>query len=626
MKQKILFLFISMTFLSFVSVERKDIITIFMIGDSTMANKSIRHDNLERGWGQMLPGYLTEDVRVDNHAMNGRSSLSFINEGRWDTVVSKIKKGDYVFIQFGHNDEKPATNLHTVPGGTFDDNLRRFVNETRAKGAYPVLFNSIVRRNFPPGGTSEHQGSYLKEGDLLVDTHGEYLVSPRRVAKEMNVPFIDMNKLTHDLVSGMGREESKKLFMWVPKGIYKFSPQGKIDNTHLNIYGGRVLAGIAISEVAKAVPALAPFIRYYDYVVAKDGSGDFFTIREAVCAALEKSKGGIVNILVRPGQYDEKVNISNAGISIIKQTGVITDDFGFSNGIYVTNYKGNKECAISYTYDDGLEEHYTLVFPEMEKRNIKGTFWIWGKCIENESEMQGKPRITWEQIKEMASSGHEISNHSWSHKNLTKLTLDELKMEIEKNDSAIFEKTGIRSRTFCYPFNAFNDTVLQLASKNRVATRTRQYALGTQSTPNNLEQWVNDLLLAGAWGVAMIHGISYGYDAFTSSGILWEHFDKVEARRDKIWVGTFKEVASYIEERNSVRLDFREEGNRVFIKPTLSRDKEIFNQPLTMAVDKPEVKKLSVRQNDKEIAVEFVDNKALFDFDPFGGVITIDFN
>ena len=111
--------------------------------------------NLERGWGQMLPGFLTDDVRVDNHAMNGRSSLSFINEGRWDTVLSKLKSGDYVFIQFGHNDEKPAEKLHTVPGSTFDGNLRRFVRETREKGAHPVLFNSIVRRNFPPEGATE---------------------------------------------------------------------------------------------------------------------------------------------------------------------------------------------------------------------------------------------------------------------------------------------------------------------------------------------------------------------------------------------------------------------------------------------------------------------------------------
>ncbi|WP_373736676.1 GDSL-type esterase/lipase family protein, partial [Bacteroides heparinolyticus] len=96
-------------------------ITIFMIGDSTMADKDLTGGNPERGWGQMLPGYLSEEIRVDNHAVNGRSSKSFIDEGRWDKVLSLVKKGDYVFIQFGHNDEKTDPKRHTdAGGGSFD--------------------------------------------------------------------------------------------------------------------------------------------------------------------------------------------------------------------------------------------------------------------------------------------------------------------------------------------------------------------------------------------------------------------------------------------------------------------------------------------------------------------------
>lgn len=124
----------------------KPVITIFMIGDSTMANKKIDGGNPERGWGMVLPGFFSEDIRIDNHAANGRSSKSFISEGRWEKVISKVKKGDYVFIQFGHNDEKADSTRHTDPGSTFDEILRRYVNETRAKGGIPVLFNSIVRQ------------------------------------------------------------------------------------------------------------------------------------------------------------------------------------------------------------------------------------------------------------------------------------------------------------------------------------------------------------------------------------------------------------------------------------------------------------------------------------------------
>ena len=157
-----------------------------MIGDSTMANKKLDGGNPERGWGMVLPGFFSEDIKIDNHAANGRSSKSFISEGRWAKVISKVKKGDYVFIQFGHNDEKADSTRHTEPGTTFDDNLRRYVNETRAKGGIPVLFNSIVRRNFvqpqdasiakdvrrTPGETKQP-----KEGTVLFDTHGAYPVS-----------------------------------------------------------------------------------------------------------------------------------------------------------------------------------------------------------------------------------------------------------------------------------------------------------------------------------------------------------------------------------------------------------------------------------------------------------------
>ena len=87
----------------------------------------------------VLPGFFSEDIRIDNHAANGRSSKSFISEGRWEKVISKVKKGDYVFIQFGHNDEKADSTRHTDPGSTFDENLRRYVNETRAKGGIPVF-------------------------------------------------------------------------------------------------------------------------------------------------------------------------------------------------------------------------------------------------------------------------------------------------------------------------------------------------------------------------------------------------------------------------------------------------------------------------------------------------------
>ncbi len=364
----------------------KPVITIFMIGDSTMANKELAGDNPERGWGQMLPGFLSEGIKVENHAVNGRSSKSFIDEGRWDIVVSRIKKGDYVFIQFGHNDEKDDPKRHTDPGLSFDANLVRFVNETRAKGGIPVLFNSIVRRNFGLPASNAIK-SAIRQDDIrkninqdtaykainktlsakevkLIDTHGAYLNSPRNVAKELNVPFVDMNKMTHDLVEGMGAMESKKLFMWIPANKYLACPKGREDDTHLNIHGGRIVAGLAMDAIAKAVPELAKYVRHYDFVVAQDGSGDFFSVQEAINAVPDFRKNMRTTILVRKGVYYEKLIIpeSKINVSLIgQQDAVISyDDYADKKNIFGEK-KGTSGSSSCYIYaPDFYAEHITF--------------------------------------------------------------------------------------------------------------------------------------------------------------------------------------------------------------------------------------------------------------------------
>ena len=362
MKNRLLLLFIVFILFSAFRAD-KPVLTIFTIGDSTMANKNLYGGNPERGWCMVLPGFFSEDIRVDNHAANGRSSKSFISEGRWAKVISQVKKGDYVFIQFGHNDEKADSARHTDPGTTFDDNLRRFVNETRAKGGIPVLFNSIVRRNFvQPEDASiatdarraPGEQELPKEGNVLYDTHGAYLDSPRNVAKEMGVAFIDMNKITHDLVQGLGPAESKKLFMFVePEKVPAF-PKGREDNTHLNVYGARTIAGLTVDAIAKEIPELAKYVRHYDYVVAQDGTGDFFTVQEAINAVPDFRKNVRTTILVRKGTYKEKIIGGSACI--------YSDDSAylwFSGGMrktYALQYPGI--LAVWKALDDAKQRGY----------------------------------------------------------------------------------------------------------------------------------------------------------------------------------------------------------------------------------------------------------------------------
>ena len=245
--------------------------TFFVIGDSTAANKDTTGGKVERGWGMMLQNCFDADyIVVDNHAVNGRSSKSFLDEGRWDKVLSKIRPGDYVIIQFGHNDEKAQPERHTDPGSTFDENLARYVRETREHGGIPVLMNPVVRRNFlvkAPVIADDEQlrtstfsdGTKMVEGDTLIDTHGLYRVAPRNVARLMNCHFIDANQITHDLEQGLGREASKKLHMWFRPGEEPSVPQGKQDNTHYNIYGAQVVADLLADALCEEIPLLKAY-------------------------------------------------------------------------------------------------------------------------------------------------------------------------------------------------------------------------------------------------------------------------------------------------------------------------------------------------------------------------------
>jgi pectinesterase len=246
--------------------------TIFIIGDSTAAKKDLSKGSPERGWGMALQCYFDEAfIRVDNHAVNGRSSKSFIGEGRWQKVLDKLQPGDYVVIQFGHNDEKPGETRHTDPGSTFDYTLAKYVRETREKGGIPILMNPVVRRNFAKKqvssvgddeslrNTTFKDGANIQEGDSLVDTHGLYAVAPRDVAQRMNCLFVDANKITHELEQSLGVEKSKKLHMWYKPGEHPALPNGRQDNTHYNIYGAHQVAKLLADALCEEIPLLSKY-------------------------------------------------------------------------------------------------------------------------------------------------------------------------------------------------------------------------------------------------------------------------------------------------------------------------------------------------------------------------------
>jgi lysophospholipase L1-like esterase len=254
-------------------------VTIFLIGDSTCADKPL-NDNPERGWGQLFPSFLNDDINVENHAVNGRSTKSFINEGRWKVVCDRMKPGDYVFIQFGHNDSKQNdTTRYAEPHTTYKNNLIRFVNETRAKGAIPVLLTPVNRRKFDDKGKFE-------------DTHGDYPVVVREVSKEMNVPLIDVHAKSMKLFSELGPDKTAGFFLFgVPSDTYKALPKGNGDNTHFTHDGAIEISKLVVEGIKELkldlvkyllpVPKFSNIARgkvvgldyYYNHEIKKDKDG-----------------------------------------------------------------------------------------------------------------------------------------------------------------------------------------------------------------------------------------------------------------------------------------------------------------------------------------------------------------
>lgn len=249
MKKVLIISLLFITLSSFIYQERK--IRIFIAGDSTAQTYKPEKDGLIRGWGQMLPEFLSDNVEVINHAMGGRSTKSFIDEGRWDKLLSEVNEGDYVFIQFGHNDSSKKPERHA----SYEDykkNLIKFIEETRAKGGIPVLLTSVVMRTF-------------KDGVLVDDRLKGYPAMMRQVAKEYNVSMIDVNLRTRDFITLLGDKASIPYYRWVEPGEDPTKPEGLKDDTHMMEKGARKVAYFVAEGIKELnLPTLSENINLMD--------------------------------------------------------------------------------------------------------------------------------------------------------------------------------------------------------------------------------------------------------------------------------------------------------------------------------------------------------------------------
>lgn len=194
-------------------------------------------------------GFFRDPAMIQNHAVNGRSTKSFINEGRWTRVLNAIVPGDFVIIEFGHNDEKiKNTAVGTDPNTEFRDNLRRFIHDVKNKHATPILATPIARRKFDTTGK-------------LVPSHGIYPDVMRAVAAEEHVALLDLERATEKWLQAVGDEPSKAFFMWIPPGTNPKIPQGKQDDTHLVDAGAVKVASLAAEEIRAQNLPLARWLK-----------------------------------------------------------------------------------------------------------------------------------------------------------------------------------------------------------------------------------------------------------------------------------------------------------------------------------------------------------------------------
>jgi lysophospholipase L1-like esterase len=228
------YLFIFVFILSAFSLSHKHKTTVYLIGDSTMSIKETKAYP-ETGWGMPFVYFFDSTVKVDNRAKNGRSTRTFIEEGLWKPVVENLAEGDYVFIQFGHNDEVETKKSYTTKE-QFTTNLIKYITETRAKRAFPVLLTPVARRKFDAAGK-------------ITGTHDVYAQLVRDVAQQQNVPLIDLDKKGQALMQEMGVENSKYLFNHLQPGEHPNYPDGKIDDTHFSELGARKIAQIVLAEM-----------------------------------------------------------------------------------------------------------------------------------------------------------------------------------------------------------------------------------------------------------------------------------------------------------------------------------------------------------------------------------------
>ena len=254
----------------------EDVPTIFLCGNSTVVDQ----DNEPwASWGQMITRFFNEKVCFANYAESGESANTFIAAGRLQKALTQMKSGDYIFMEFGHNDQKQKG-----PGkGAFYSymtSLKTFIDEAKLRGAHPVLVTPTQRRSFDNNGK-------------IQDTHLDFPDAMRWLAAKENIPLIDLHQMTRTLYEAMGVEESKKAFVHYPAGTYPNQTKDLADNTHFNPYGAYQIAKCIVEGIKKLNLPITQYLRedYITYNPAQPDDWNNFQWYDSPFTEIEKPDG-----------------------------------------------------------------------------------------------------------------------------------------------------------------------------------------------------------------------------------------------------------------------------------------------------------------------------------------------
>jgi peptidoglycan/xylan/chitin deacetylase (PgdA/CDA1 family) len=308
----------------------------------------------------------------------------------------------------------------------------------------------------------------------------------------------------------------------------------------------------------------------------------------------------------------------------------------FSDSVKIARYPGNRQGAVSYTFDDNIRNQFDSAVPVLNLYNIKGTFAvIVGRTLATDSQAiaalpaGNEASGSWYQILRADSMGHEICNHSWSHIDLTKDTVSAKTLNHEINDAwdTLYARTGKKSFSFVYPFNGQRPLIRDVVFQRHWISRDYQIEVNDRSTVQGLNDTVNMAPARKEWVVYMIHGITTGFVNFGSTALLRQHFAFVNTIRDKVWVETFGNVGRYTMERDSGHVTAQRTGpTSATVNVTCKYDTSIFNQPLTIIIPAPGAKRASAHRQGSTAAIpaKIDSNRVFVDFVPNGAQVVLD--